>query len=284
MTFSIVATDGVDVGVAVASKFISVGAFVPHGEAGVGAVATQCYANPKMGGAVLSLIKQGLAAREAVEKALALDVGREQRQIGAVDIKGNAYGFTGKECPEYAGHVVGSGYVALGNILAGPSVVEAMAKAFETQRGELVDKLLAALEAGERAGGDRRGKQSAALIVLRPNGGYLGLSDVYVDIRVDDHPEPVAELRRIFRLWELVLLQREDPSDVVAKKDVAAEVQAVLKKAGFYRGEVTGVWDEETERAFREWAGYENFENKIREDDKIWGSVYRYLKDLSRRL
>jgi len=107
---------------------------------------------------------------------------------------------------------------------------------------------------------------------------------VYVDIRVDDHPEPVAELRRIFKIWELTLLQRDDPSDVVAKKDVAAEVQYILRRLGFYRSDVTGMWDEETEKAFREWAGYENFENKIRNDDKIWGSVYRYLKELARRL
>ena len=251
MTFSIVATDGVDVGVAVASKFVAVGAFVPHGEAGVGAVATQCYANPRLGKAVLALIRQGLTAREAVEKALAQDPGKEQRQVGAVDIRGNAYGFTGGECPEHAGHVIGSGFVASGNILAGPQVVEAMARAFETQRGELVDKLLAALEAGEKAGGDRRGKQSAAVLVLRPKGGYLGLSDVYVDIRVDDHPEPVAELRRIFKIWELALLQRDNPSDMVVKKDVAAEVQSILRRLGFYRGDVTGTWDEETEKAFR---------------------------------
>ncbi|AFA39332.1 hypothetical protein Pogu_1305 [Pyrobaculum oguniense TE7] len=284
MTFSIVATDGVDVGVAVASKFVAVGAFVPHAEASVGAVATQCYANPSLGRIILSAMKGGSIAEEAVRRALAPDPDREQRQIGAVDIRGNAYAFTGRACPEYAGHVVGSGYAAQGNILAGPEVVEAMAKAFEAQRGELLDKLLAALEAGEKAGGDRRGKQSAALVVLRPRGGYLGLTDVYVDIRVDDHPEPVAELRRIFRIWELTLLQRDDPTDVVSKKDVAGEVQEALRRLGFYRKEPTGVWDEETEAAFREWAGFENFENKIRDDDKIWGSVYRYLLERGRQV
>jgi hypothetical protein len=118
MTFSIVAIDGVDMGVAVASKFVAVGAFVPHGEAGVGAVATQCYGNPRLGKAVFALIRQGLTAREAVEKALAQDPGKEQRQIGAVDIRDNAYGFTGGECPEHAGHVIGSGFEASGNILA----------------------------------------------------------------------------------------------------------------------------------------------------------------------
>ncbi|MEM1572319.1 MAG: DUF1028 domain-containing protein [Pyrobaculum sp.] len=284
MTFSIVATDGVDVGVAVASKFVAVGAFVPHVETSVGAVATQCYANPSLGRIILSAMRGGSIAEEAVRRALAQDPDREQRQIGAVDIRGNAYAFTGRACPEYAGHVVGSGYAAQGNILAGPEVVEAMAKAFEAQRGELVDKLLAALEAGEKAGGDKRGKQSAALVVLRPRGGYLGLTDVYVDIRVDDHPEPIAELRRIFRIWELTLLQRDDPTDVVSKKDVAGEVQEALKRLGFYRKEPTGVWDEETEAAFREWAGFENFENKIRDDDKIWGSVYRYLLERGRQV
>ena len=122
------------------------------------------------------------------------------------------------------------------------------------------------------------------MLVLRPNGGYIGLSDVCVDIRVDDYPEPVAELCRIFKIWELALLQRDNPSDVVVKKDVAAEVQSISRKLGFNRGDVTGTWDEVTEKAFRLWAGYENFENKIRNDDKIWGSVYRYLKELSRRL
>jgi len=251
MTFSIVATDGVDVGVAVASKFVAVGAFVPHEEAGVGAVATQCYANPKLGEVVLALVRQELTAREAVEKALAQDPDREQRQIGVVDRRGNAYGFTGRECPEYAGHVIGSGFVASGNITAGPQVIEAIARAFETQRGELVDKLLAALEAGEKAGGDRRGKQSAAAPLLRQNGGYLGLSDVYVDIGVDDHPEPVAEL-----CMGTGPVAEGDPSDVVAKKDVAAEAQSISKRLGFYKGDVTGMWDGETEKAFRGWAGY----------------------------
>jgi len=276
VTFSIVASDGVDVGIAVASKFVAVGAVVPHAEAGVGAVATQCYANPRLGKVILALLKHH-SPREALEKALAQDAERELRQVGVVNARGEAYVHTGGKCPHYAGHVVGNGYAALGNILAGPEVLEAMAKAFETKRGELVDKLLAALEAGDRSGGDRRGRQSAALLVLRPGGGYLGLSDTYVDIRVDDHSNPVEELKRIFRIWELTLLQREDPSDVVSKRDVAAEVQRALKKLGFYRGEVTGVWDEATEEAFRDWAGYENFENKMRNDDKIWGMVYRYL-------
>ncbi len=184
---------------------------------------------------------------------------------------------------EYAGHIVGSGYTVQGNILVGPEVLENMAKAFETKRGELVDKLLEALSAGDAAGGDRRGSQSAAIIVLRPGGGYLGLTDTYVDLRVDDHPDPVSELRRLFSIWELTLLSREDPNDVVLKSDVALTVQKVLKVLGFYNGDVHGNWDKATEEAFRAWAGFENFENKVRDDDKIWGSVYRYLINEARR-
>ena len=283
MTFSIVATDGVDVGVAVASKFIAVGAIVPHARAGIGAVATQCYANPRLGPLILELLESGLNASDALTKAISEDPGKEERQIGVVSIRGDAAAYTGSKCPEYAGHIVGSNYAVQGNILVGPEVLEKMAKAFETKRGELVDKLLEALTAGDAAGGDRRGRQSAAIIVLRPGGGYLGLSDTYVDLRVDDHPDPVAELRRLFGIWELTLLNREDPNDVVSKTDVALTVQRILKGLGFYKGDLHGNWDEATEEAFRAWAGYENFENKVRSDDKIWGSVYRYLINEAKR-
>jgi Uncharacterized conserved protein len=152
-----------------------------------------------------------------------------------------------------------------------------MAKAFESTKGELVDKLLSALEAGDRVGGDKRGKQSAAIIVLREKGGYLGLTDKYVDLRVDDHPEPVKELRRLFEIWDLTLLNRENPGDVVRKQDVARRVQEALKTLGFYRGEITGKWDEATEKAFNDWANINNFENKLRVDEYIWGTLYRFL-------
>ncbi|WP_054842483.1 DUF1028 domain-containing protein [Vulcanisaeta distributa] len=286
MTFSIVATDETDVGVAVASKFIAVGAIVPQAKAGIGAVATQCYANPRLGSLILKLLESGLNANDALIKALGEDSGREERQLGVVSIRGDAAAYTGSKCPEYAGHIVGSGYAVQGNILAGPEVLERMARAFEAKRGELVDKLLEALSAGDAAGGDRRGgKQSAAIIVLRPGGGYLGLTDTYVDLRVDDHPDPpVSELRRLFSIWELTLLSREDPNDVVLKSNVALTVQRILKGLGLYSGDVNGNWDEATEEAFRAWAGLENFENKVRNDDKIWGgSVYRYLINEARR-
>ncbi|MGC8605943.1 MAG: DUF1028 domain-containing protein [Vulcanisaeta sp.] len=283
MTFSIVATDGIDVGIAVASKFIAVGAIVPQAQAKVGAVASQCYANPRLGSLILKLLESGLNTNDALSKALNEDSDKEERQVGVVSIRGDAIAYTGSKCSEYAGHIVGSGYAVQGNILTGPDVLERMARAFETKRGELVDKLLDALSAGDAAGGDRRGRQSAAILVLRPSGGYLGLTDTYVDLRVDDHPDPVAELRRLFSIWELTLLNREDPNDVILKSSVASTVQRILKGLGFYNGDVHGNWDEATEEAFKAWAGLENFENKIRNDDKIWGSVYRYLINEARR-
>lgn len=278
-TYSIVAFDPEkgDLGVAVASKFIAAGAIVPWVKARVGAVASQALANPSYGPRGLELLEKGFSARRVLEVLLSDDPLREQRQVGIVDARGEAAAFTGRECYPYAGHIVGDHYAVQGNILTGPEVLEAMAKAFESTKGELVDKLLSALEAGDRVGGDKRGKQSAAIIVLREKGGYLGLTDKYVDLRVDDHPEPVKELRRLFEIWDLTLLNRENPGDVVRKQDVARRVQEALKTLGFYRGEITGKWDEATEKAFNDWANINNFENKLRVDEYIWGTLYRFL-------
>jgi uncharacterized Ntn-hydrolase superfamily protein len=282
MTYSIVAVDRDrgDIGVAVASKFIAAGSIVPWVKVGVGAVATQSWANVKFGPLILYLLENRYNPRKAVEVVLASDEKKEYRQIGVVDAKGEAYAYTGGKCIPYAGHIVGDGYAVQGNILVGEEVLEAMAKAFETTKGELVDKLLAALKAGDQAGGDKRGKQSAAIIVVRPCGGYGGCLegvDKYVDLRVDDHPDPVNELIRLFKIWEITILEREDPSDVYDLKDVAYNIQLALKKLGFYRGEVTGVLNNETLEALEMWMGINNFENKMRRDGKIWGTVYRFL-------
>jgi len=283
-TFSIVGYDPEikDLGVAVASKFIAVGAIVPWAKAGVGAIATQALANVSYGPRGLELLSKGYGAKKVVEILVSNDPLRDERQVGIVDFKGEAAAFTGRKCFEYAGHIVGDGYAVQGNILTGPEVLEEMAKAFETTKGELVDKLLAALEAGDRAGGDRRGKQSAAILVVREKGGYGGYTDRYVDLRVDDHKEPVLELKRLFKIWELTLLTREKPDDIVSKDEVAAEVQKALRKLGFYRGEITGKWDDATEKAFTDWVMINNFENKLRKDRYIWGTVYRFLIETSR--
>ncbi len=201
-TFSIVAVDPKtgDLGVAVASKFLAVGSVVPYAQAGIGAIATQAFANTTYGPKGLALLKKGLTPQQVLKQLLAADKDREHRQVGIVDAKGRAAAFTGKKCLPWAGHIVGKGYAVQGNILAGEQVVRAMAKAFETTQGELAERLMAALEAGEAAGGDARGKQSAALLVVRKGGGYGGFDDRYIDLRVDDHPEPVKELRRLLTI------------------------------------------------------------------------------------
>ena len=240
----------------------------------------------KFGPVILALLESGYSPRRAVEAVLSVDPKREHRQVGVVNARGEAYAFTGSKCIPYAGHIVGDGYAVQGNILAGEEVLEAMARAFETTRGELVDRLLAALKAGDRAGGDRRGRQSAAILVVRRCGGYGGCEegvDKYVDLRVDDHPDPVAELERLFRIWELTVLEREDPSDVYDLRDVARDVQEALRVLGYYRGPVTGELNEETLRALEHWMAVNNFENKMRRDGKIWGTVYRFLMEEARR-
>ncbi|MHC4137907.1 MAG: DUF1028 domain-containing protein [Planctomycetota bacterium] len=205
-TFSIVGYDPQtrDLGVAVQSKFFGVGSVVPWAKAGVGAVATQAWANVKYGPEGLKLLESGRSARQAVDALTKSDAGREQRQLGIVDAQGRAASYTGRQCLAWAGHEVGEHFCVQGNILAGEQVVAAMAKAFEQERRkwgtELADWLMAALQAGQQAGGDRRGQQSAALLVVREKGGYMGGNDRFIDLRVEDHPRPIEELARLLEL------------------------------------------------------------------------------------
>jgi uncharacterized Ntn-hydrolase superfamily protein len=198
-TFSIVGFDPEtgELGIAVASKVLAVGAIVPWAKAGVGAVATQAYANTTYGPEGLKLLASGLDAHEVLERLTGADEGRERRQIGIVDSGGRSATFTGKECMAWAGGRAGKYYACQGNILVDKATVTAMAEAFESTDGELALRLIKALKAGEDAGGDSRGKQSAALLVVKEAGGYLGLNDRYIDLRVDDHSEPVDELSRL---------------------------------------------------------------------------------------
>lgn len=200
-TFSIVGydPDNGDLGVAVQSKFFAVGAVVPWAEAGVGAIATQSWANTTYGPRGLQLLKIGLSAEQTLEHLIKDDNGRESRQVGIVDASGNATHFTGKKCNDWAGAVSGEHYTAQGNILTDENVVKAMGKAFEKANGELADKLITALFEGQEKGGDKRGQQSAALLVVRKNGGYSGFNDRYIDIRIDDANKPIEELQRLLR-------------------------------------------------------------------------------------
>jgi len=230
-TFSIVAFDPKtgDLGVAVASKFLAVGSVVPYAKAGVGAIATQSFANTTFGPKGLELLRKGLTPSQVLKQLLASDKDREFRQVGIVDAKGRAAAFTGKKCLPWAGHIVGKGFAVQGNILAGEQVVKAMAKAFRETKGELAERLMAALEAGEQAGGDARGKQSAAILVVRKGAGYGGFDDRYIDLRVDDHPEPVKELRRILNI-KLAWSQVSEASKWRQKGNIKKAVE-ILKAA-----------------------------------------------------
>jgi uncharacterized Ntn-hydrolase superfamily protein len=264
MTFSIVArsADGAALGVAVASKFLAAGAAVPAALAGVGAVATQSYANLAYRPQALALLGTGTAAADTVRALIAGDAGPvSHRQVGVVGATGEGATFTGADCHDWAGGVAGDGYAIQGNMLAGPAVVTDMEAAWLAEVGttRLAYRLLAALAAGDRAGGDRRGRQSAALLVVAKGMGYGGTSDVVVDLRVDDHPDPVTETARLLRLHTLYF-ERPDPATLITLDGPAgAEVRERLAAAGHAAGESGAGLDE----ALASWAGIANLEERI---------------------
>ncbi|ANH39107.1 hypothetical protein I601_2691 [Nocardioides dokdonensis FR1436] len=256
MTFSIVArsADGESWGVAVASKFLAVGSAVPAAVAQVGAIATQADANVAYKGLALSHLDEGATASVALDRLLEEDEGREHRQVGIVDVDGGAATFTGPACLDWAGGRSGAGYAVQGNVLVGEEVVAAMETAFlgSDPDAPLGARLLAALAAGDDAGGDRRGRQSAALLVVRDEAGYGGLDDIEVDLRVDDHPTPVVELARLLDLNELYLTASTEDEKVPVTPELEAELEAFAADAGH--------------RDFRAWVGTENYEMRVAPD------------------
>jgi uncharacterized Ntn-hydrolase superfamily protein len=282
VTFSIVATDPDrrDLGIAVASKFPCVGAVVPWARAGAGAVATQSWANTSFGPQGLALMEVGIRAGEALDRLIAADEGREDRQVGFVDAGGGAATFTGSKCMEWAGGTTGDGFAAQGNILAGETVVSELARAFAGTEGDLCDRLLAALIAGDAAGGDKRGRQSAALLVVREGGGYEGRNDRYIDLRVDDHPDPIVELARLFSVWDDTMLVRNDPL-LEADAVLVADLQRRLAMLGRYPGDATGVFDGATRAALEAWAGEYNLEGRLRDDNLISQTLVREIRDVT---
>jgi uncharacterized Ntn-hydrolase superfamily protein len=282
VTFSIVACDPLtgDLGIAVASKFLAVGAVVPWARAGIGAVATQAYANTEYGPRGLELLASGLDAVQASERLRTDDdpAGVLMRQVGIVDAHGRAATYSGPDCQPWAGGRSGAGYACQGNILSGAAVVDTLAETFERTAGDLAERLVQALAAGQAAGGDRRGQQSAALLVVRAGAGYGGRNDRYIDARVDDHRHPIDELRRILRLWR-VYFETPNPRDLIQlTPDLAAEVQTLLGRAGAYHGQPSGVWDRPSVTALRTWAGIENLEERLR-DGGIDPIVLRLLRE-----
>jgi len=274
-TYSIVACD-LDAGqwgVAVQSKFLAVGSVVPWAEPHVGAIATQSYANPRYGPEGLALLREGRSAEEAVEALTAADEGRAERQVGIVDGQGRAATFTGEECHDWAGGHTGDGYAAQGNILVSEETVNALAATFE-QNGHLslAERLLECLAAAQAAGGDRRGQQSASLLVVEKDAGYASLSDVVVDLRVDDHQQPIVELRRLYGLHN-ELFGITPPEDwVTVDETLAAELRDRLTQLDY---------DGELGKAFNDGAGTENLEERVDGIDRIDPVVLAALRKQS---
>ncbi len=256
-TFSIVGCDlgSGQWGVGVQSKFLAVGAIVPWAEPHVGAVATQAYANPRYGPEGLALLRSGLSAEEAVARLTAADEGRDHRQVGVVDREGRSATFTGSDCHDWAGGRTGLCYAAQGNILVSEATVDSLASAFESSAGRpLAERLLDCLGAAQAAGGDRRGRQSASLLVVEQEGGYGGLSDVVVDLRVDDHPEPIAELGRLYGIHQTLFGKTPRTAWLKVGDELAAELRERLSRLG-YEGDL--------EAALFRWAGNENLEERV---------------------
>ncbi len=297
-TFSIVGFDPAngDLGVAVQSKFPNVRPVVPWAEAGVGAIATQAFANVGYGTRGLELLRNGATAEEALRRLIADDDGREKRQAGVVDAQGNAASWTGAECIDWAGGfagealggqgqlVTGRGFAVQGNILVSQATVDALARGFTAARAPLADRLVKALVAGGAAGGDRRGEQSAALVVKRAGGNYDGTTDDYIDISIYDHPHPLQELERLYRLHQLYFF-RSDPADLIPiSPAICRELQMIMRDTAyrgveFYGGPASGLFDDATRQALRDFMGWENYDVRLRDDDLI---DRRVLEDIQR--
>jgi uncharacterized Ntn-hydrolase superfamily protein len=266
-TYSIVACDleARQWGVATESKFLAVGSIVPWAEAEVGAIATQSYANPRYGPAGLALLRGGRSAQETVDELIAADEGRAERQVGIVDARGGAATFSGPNCIDWAGGRTGDGYAAQGNILVSGDTVDALAETFE-RRAELplAARLIECLGAAQAAGGDRRGQQSAALIVVQKDAGYAGLTDSVVDLRVDDHEAPVEELRRLYGIHTLLFGKTPREEWVRVDDELRAEIRHRLATLGHERLE--------------DWAGVQNLEERVDGEDAIDPVVLEELR------
>src|SRR5215217_7555226 len=258
MTFSIVACDLEERswGVAVASKFPAVGAVVPWGQADVGAVATQSFANTSFGPRGLELMATGLSAQEALDRLLEDDPDKELRQVGLVDAQGGAVTFSGMGCFAWAGGVAGKGYAIQGNILSSGKVLPAMEEAFLTTNGNLPTRLHTALLAGDRAGGDKRGRQSAAIYIVKPKAGYGGFLDRWLDYRVDDHEDPVPRLGELLEIHELYFGKSPATARVPIKGKVSNQITHILKQEGYLQRNTAFIY------AFNEFIGNENFEER----------------------
>ena len=276
-TFSIAAADPAtgEVGVAVQSKFLAVGSVVPWVKANVGAVATQSWANTSYGPRGLTLLEQGLSPEEVIEELVGSDEGKSLRQVAIVSANGEAAAFTGAECYDWAGHKIGRHHSAQGNILVSEETVTAMSETFERATGTLAERLIEALAAAQQAGGDSRGKQSAAVYVQQESAGYGGYNDVKVDLRVDDHPEPIDELQRLYKLHQLFNAPSENFLSL--EGDVFEEVKRKLVELRVLDHKEYPSYEGPVKDALKTFALSENFDDRWTEDNQIDEQVYEFL-------
>jgi uncharacterized Ntn-hydrolase superfamily protein len=256
-------------GVAVQSKFLAVGAIVPWAQAGAGVVATQARSNVSFGPQGLEMMAQGANAPQALDRLITSDEGREYRQVGLIDAHGTPAVFTGAHCQEWAGALMGVHYAVQGNFLVGSATLEAMAHAFERGAEALADRLVSALAAGQEAGGDRRGQQAAAVLVVREKGGYGNRNDRYVDLRVDDAPRPIEQLKALLDLHHLIFEAPRPDDWVKIEGEMGRELQRILRRAGHYSGSINGDYDEHTRHALQRLMGMENLDGRFREAEGL---------------
>ncbi|KPL59450.1 DUF1028 domain-containing protein [Rossellomorea vietnamensis] len=278
MTYSIVGFDPEEKewGIAVQSKFLGVGSVVPFAKAGVGAVATQSYANTSYGPYALQLMEEGKTAEEALDIIIKDDPERPLRQVGLIDACGNPATFTGEGCYDWAGGQTGKHFAAQGNILVDGQTVKAMADTFESTTGSLAERLLHALAAGQEAGGDSRGMQSAALLVVKEKGGYGGFNDRYIDLRVDDHASPIKELKRIYHLHQLYFKESDAGRVVLLEGEIHDDVERELIRLG-YAKEKQSLYQN-----LKDYLHTENFEMREQDENYIDLDVLDYMKNQGR--
>lgn len=269
-TFSIVAHDPDEQawGVASASKFLAVGSVVNWAQAGAGAVATQAFARVSFGPDGLAMMAAGHNAQDTLQALLAGDDDRENRQVALVDAQGNTAAFTGANCMDWAGHKSGPFYACQGNILVGEETLDAMGNAFLNSEGTLADRLVAALLAGDNAGGDSRGKQAAGLLVVKPNAGYGGDNDRFCDLRVDDDPNPVRKLWQLLTMHHVFFGPTTPDNLIPIDDEIAVELQEMMLEQGYLGGKVSGGWDEMSRQAFWALVSNENLEERWNPDDQ----------------